>query len=76
MKDETKRVFFVVWGNNIERELFETLEEADDYIRDNKLDIFHTHIAVAIVKHAYKEEDGKWNYDDYSDTFQDIYNLQ
>lgn len=84
LRDGKKRLFFVVWGKDINndesgeinREIFETLEEADEYITENKLDTFHTHIAVSIVKNAYREDDGKWNYEDLSDTFQDIYNLQ
>lgn len=76
MRDYRKRLFFVVDQVGVNEEIFETLEEADDYaIRLQKQGGKHARIRVAIVQNAYK--DGEvWNYDDLSDTFRFIYNLQ
>ena len=71
------RVFFVVDSIEDNEEIFETKEEAVNWLngiaKKNKPRIY-----IAIVKNAYKEHDyiGKkelgWNYDDRSDTFEII----
>ena len=77
-KDEQTRVFFVVdqYEEDLESygncEIFETLEEAIEWTKPaNK-----PRIRIAIVKHAYREDDGGWNYEDFSDTFDFIKNIQ
>lgn len=65
------RVFFVVSSEEMNEELFETLEDAQAY----RISVIGTDkgssLKVAIVKNAYKEN-GKWNYEDLTDTFQFI----
>ncbi len=78
--DETDvtRVFFVTDGpiveddqDNQNEELHETLEGAQKYAKT----MLEPRIRICLVRHAYREENGSWNYDDLSDTFETIKEL-
>lgn len=82
--DNETRLFFVTTFGDRNEEIFETLEEAREYLkatskeRNARRMLGLGLIRVAIVRHAYKETiDGKevWNYEDLSDTFEFIKNL-
>lgn len=67
------RVFFVTDGDivgndNQNEELHETLEAAEKYAEE----MSEPRIRVCLVRHAYKQDDGSWNYEDVSDTFETI----
>lgn len=71
--EKATRVFFVVDGPvtdlaNQNDELFETLEQAEAYAET----VEYARIRICIVRHAFKEVNGLWNYDDNSDTFEVI----
>lgn len=72
IRDEQTRLFFVVVNNELNPEIFETLEQADEYAQH----FASPKIAVGIVKHTYQEDSGGWNYDDQADTFKYIHNIQ
>ena len=65
--DDLTRVFFIVTSETTNAELFETREGAMahyDMIQDDtKI------ITVSLVKNAYKDDNGQWNYEDLNDTF-------
>ena len=69
------RVFFVVDSSEDNEEIFETLEEANKFFRVIKNNP-NASIYIAIVKNAFKEDTGEWNYDDRADTFEKIQVLQ
>jgi len=71
------RLFFVTTSSEDNEEIFETLQEARKHfetIKNSK----NASIQIALVKNAYKEKDlkntfnGGWNYEDFSDTFEFI----
>lgn len=71
------RVFFVTDGPMLENddqeaELHETLEAAEEHARK----MLSPRIRVCIVHQAYKQEDGSWNYEDHSDTFETIKTIE
>jgi hypothetical protein len=72
--EETEtRVFFVTDGYDedgeaVNDELFETLEQAKFHASS----IAAPRIRICMVRFAYREEDGSWNYDDYLDTFETV----
>lgn len=71
------RVFFVVDGAHTNEELFETLEAAQEH--EDSLQAGgeeNTRIRVCIVRNAYRESDGGWNYDDQSNTFEEIKTIE
>lgn len=65
---DVTRVFWVTDSTEDNEELFECLEDADEYIKATKFKAT-PRIKVCIVKHAYKGDDGEWTYDDQIDTF-------
>jgi len=84
MNDET-RLFFVVDSQDTDEEIFETLEEAQDYY--DELDISEEYepykrLFIALVRNAYRKtkengeyEEGQktnYNYEDFGDTFESI----
>ena len=70
MKKTDTRLFFAVDSEDIDtsREIFETLDEA----REHCGMVENGSIIISLVKNAYEDENGMWNYDDFSDTFEDI----
>jgi len=70
-----KRLFWVVDSLNDNEEIFETLQEADEFLLtldpEDK-----PRINICIVKNAYKEENGQWTYEDLADTFEIIRKVQ
>lgn len=77
--DNYTRVFFVVDSIEENEELFETLEDAQNYaVQMPQAD--KARVYIALVRNAYKDEDPstddglskEWNYDDRSDTFKII----
>ncbi len=65
------RVFFIVQCAEFNIEIFEILEKAEKwYYHQEMKGATDLNIGVAVVKNAYKEDDGGWNYDDHSDTFE------
>lgn len=62
------RAFYVVDSDEENPELFETLEQAQEYIATSELK--NLEIAICQVRHAYQEDNGEWSYEDLSDTFQ------
>jgi hypothetical protein len=67
--DSATRVFFVTDSFESNQEIFETLGEADHHFKTRLREEAGARLYVAMVNHAYREADGRWNYDDYSDTF-------
>lgn len=65
--DDT-RLFFVTDSADDNEEIFETLEDAEEYIEATKFNA-PPRIRICIVRNAYKEGGGEWNYDDLSNTF-------
>ena len=70
-----KRLFWVVDSLEDNEEIFETLQEADEFLLTLKPED-KPRINICIVKNAYKEDDGSWNYEDQSDTFEIIRKIQ
>jgi len=78
--DNEMRVFFVVDSLEDNEELFETYEKAEAYqmtlsktrTQDEIGSPNKPRIYIAMVRNAFKEADGGWNYDDLADTFQFI----
>lgn len=68
---DTTRVFWVTDSTEDNEELFESLEDAEEYIEATKFKA-KPRIKVCAVKHAYKDNNGEWNYDDLADTFQTL----
>lgn len=65
------KLFYVVFSPTKNSEIFETREEARDYLFDIRRE-FPKHefsIRIAEVRNYYQEEDGQWNYEDKMDTF-------
>lgn len=74
--EEATRVFFVTDSIEANEELHETLEDAVDYAK-NEMDAGSgRRIRVCIVRNAFREADGGWNYDDYTNTFETIKTIQ
>jgi len=69
LSDTQTRIFFVTDSFESNEEIFETLEEAEAYFNKNLRNEHGARIFVALVRNAYREDSGRWNYDDYSDTF-------
>jgi len=65
--DNLTRIFFVVTHEENNEEIFETLEGANHFA-----EITGGDVGIAQVRNAFKEEDGQWNYEDYSNTFEFI----
>lgn len=65
------RLFFVTDSTEDNEEIFETLQEAEEYLKRTKLGK-NPRIRICMVRNAYKEDNGGWNYDDYSDTFETV----
>lgn len=61
------RVFFVVDSVEDNEEIFETFAEAEKMYRMID-EVYKPRLYVALVEHAYKEND-MWTYSDQSDTF-------
>lgn len=73
--EEATRVFFVTDSIEANEELHETLEDAVDYAK-NEMDAGSgRRIRVCIVRNAFREVDGGWNYDDQADTFEEVKTL-
>lgn len=73
--EEATRVFFVTDSLEANEELHETLEDAVDYAK-NEMDAGSgRRIRVCIVRNAFREVDGGWNYDDQADTFEEVKTL-
>lgn len=63
------RVFYVVDSIEDNEELFETLEQAENYQNTLKKED-KPRLYIAMVRNAFYEEDLRgWNYDDLADTF-------
>lgn len=65
---EETRLFFVTSSSVDNEEIFETLEDAREYIEATKFGAT-PRIWICMVKHAYQEDNGEWNYEDFNDTF-------
>lgn len=70
MNNKKTKLFFVVSSDEMNEEIFETLEEAQAY----KISVIGTDkkssLKVALVKNAYFEKDiKKWSYEDRTDIF-------
>lgn len=72
--DDT-RLFFVTESAEDNEEIFETLEDAQEYVEATKFR-GEPEIWISIVKNAYKEDNGEWNYDDRSNTFEKVRRVQ
>ena len=68
------RVFYVVDSIEDNEELFETLEGAEAYQLSLKPED-KPRIRICMVRNAFREDDGAWNYDDLSDTFNEVKTL-
>jgi hypothetical protein len=77
---DNTRVFFVTDSLDNNEEIFETLEEAEEFLdtipEKRELDDIgqsnERRLRICLVRHAYKEANGGWNYDDCVDTFETI----
>ena len=65
MKKETTRVFFVVDRVEDNEEIFETLQEAEEW-RDKLKKEHRPRIFIAMVRNSFQDTERGWNYDDYS----------
>jgi len=65
------RLFFVTDSEEDNEELHETLNEAKDYITEMSPAVT-PRIRICMVRNAFKEDSGGWNYDDQSDTFDEV----
>lgn len=63
------RLFYVVDSTDSNEEIFETFEEAKDFEAKLLSQGVKPRIAVSMVKNAYREDSGAWNYEDTADTF-------
>ena len=75
-KEESKlypvtRLFFVTDSVEDNEEIFETLEDAEEYVQATKFKAT-PRTRICMVKHAYREANGEWNYDDLSNTFETV----
>ena len=68
------RLFFVVDSKTENEEIFETLEEANDWFEKLARE-FSPRLYIGIVKNAHKEK-GRWNYEDLADTFEVVKTLR
>ena len=77
------RVFYVVDSIEDNEELFETFEDAEAYqmtlsktrTQDEIGSPNEPRIRICMVRNAFREDDGGWNYDDLSDTFNEVKTL-
>lgn len=69
--DNATRVFFVTDSTEDNEELFDCLEDAEEYIQATKFE-GRPRIKICVVKNSYREENGNWNYEDRADTFKVI----
>lgn len=74
MEDGT-RLFFVTDSHEDNEEIFETLEEAEFYIKNEMDPGTGRRLRICLVNNAYRQEDGSWNYDDLSNTFETVKEL-
>lgn len=74
MTDGT-RLFFVTDSHEDNEEIFETLEDAEFYIKEEMDAGTGRRLRVCFVNNAY-QEDGRWNYEDKSNTFETIKELE
>jgi hypothetical protein len=74
MSDGT-RLFFVADSFESNEEIFETLEEAEFYVKEELDEGSGRRLRICLVNNAYQQEDGKWNYDDQSNTFETVKEL-
>lgn len=72
MKTDEARVFFVTTSSEDNEELHETREKAIEYFNEHLQGRAGASITMCMVRNAYREENGEWNYDDRSDTFEVI----
>jgi hypothetical protein len=81
--DETTRVFFVVDSYERNEEIHDALDAAEDdyeYLKQQTEEVEGydrpisegARLYIALVRHAYREKDRAWNYEDFSDTFEII----
>lgn len=75
MSDGT-RLFFVTDSHEDNEELFETLEDAEMYIQNEMDEGTGRRLRICLVNNAYQEEDGRWNYEDFSNTFETVKELE
>jgi hypothetical protein len=75
IKKNKTRVFFVIDSLKDNEEIFETQEEALKYSAKHFSITNEPRLYIAIVENAYKEKNGKWNYDDCYGTFDIIKHL-
>ena len=73
--DET-RLFFVTDSAEDNEELFETLEGAQEHKLHGMNSFTNARIRICIVRNAYKEDSGEWNYEDYSNTFETVKEIE
>lgn len=77
IEEEKTKLFFVVMSKEHNPEIFETLEEAEDYQEVSIKDDYKSWITIAMVRNYYFDEELKiWNYEDHSDTFNFIKELK
>lgn len=72
------RVFFVLDSLEENEEIYETLEEASrayTALQFEEKGNGGARLYVAMVRNAYREADGQWNYNDLADTFTNIHTL-
>lgn len=73
--DDGTRLFFVVDSLESNEEIFETLEEAEMYVKNELDEGSGRRLRICLVNNAYKEENGSWNYEDFSNTFETVKEL-
>lgn len=69
------RLFFVVDTIEKNEEIFTTLGEAQKYYGTVKNED-GARLYIGMVKNAYQEDGGTWNYEDFSDTFEIVQVLE
>jgi hypothetical protein len=76
--DNDTRLFFVVDSIEDNEEIFETLESAEMFYDQIPAE-YKPRIRICLVRHAYQEPDmagDSWNYDDLSNTFEEVKRLK
>ncbi len=68
---EDTRLFWVTDSKEDNEEIFESLEDAEEYIEATKFR-GSPRIKICVVEHAYKEDNDEWNYVDLANTFRVI----
>lgn len=66
-----ERLFWVTDSTEDNEEIFTCLQDAEEYIEATKFGA-PPRIRICVVRNAYQDERGEWNYDDFANTFSTV----